>query len=170
MKLTGRQKLYLGILVIAMAGFLCDRLFILPQGAKAQSVDGTAEFLVQTTGRSESVSETESKPTLNERLDELIPDDRLTEGDRRDIFAAGPGWTHSMSPDGTPEMSQTVIKTFQSHHKLKAIILTGTNTQVYVDDQVMGLGESLDGFTLAAADEMSATFTGRGLQVVLKLK
>ena len=170
MKLTGRQKLYLGILVVAMVGLFYDRLFILPQDAKAQAVDETAEFLVQTTGLSESVSEPDSEKTLSERLDELIPDDRLSDVDRRDIFTAGRGWSHSMTPDDTHAMSQTVIKTFQTRHKLRAIILTDTHTQVYVDDRVIGLGKSLDGFTLVAADETSATFAGQGLQIVLRLQ
>lgn len=170
MQLTKRQKLFMGILVIAGVGLICDRVFILPLDAEARSLDPTAEYLAQEAKLSASVSESGSNKTISDRLDRLIPDGRLGSPDVRDIFALSSAWSDTLVSENPRETSQKVMETFLKRHKLKGIVLHGTRTRVYVDDRVMYPGDRLEGLTLTEVDETSATFSGQGLRVVLRLR
>jgi len=166
MKLNKRQKTFIGIFGIAFCGLICDRAFLLPQGAGA---DPLAEAVPEAAaGILDPVPSDPIGPNdaFGYRLQRAVP--AASDRSARDAFVLSPSWLRSLESDVEDMSKAAILRDFTQHHQLKAVVLHNQVKAAYVDDAYVAVGEAIDGFTLVAVDAASATFAAFGKQVVLE--
>jgi len=171
MTLTKQQKVFIGIFGFVLVGLICDRTLLMPSEAGSE---GAADLRIKRPPV--SAMTVPSLPTtpaasarLRDRLDALLPDDRLDFGAVRDAFTVSDKWSGDSSHPA--EGSRAIA--FREKHRLKAIIHHGQEQAAFVGDAFIRIGQSLDGFRLDRLDENTATFMAEngegGLRVVLRI-
>lgn len=83
----------------------------------------------------------------------------------RDAFAPSPAWIASADDSGPAERATT----FQNLHRLRAIIESKGSSQAIVDDSLMTVGQTLDGFRLISVGHSRAIFSDHDVSVTLDL-
>ncbi len=171
MKLTRQQRALVVLFSLVCAAWLCDRLFLLPQASQADS-PGAAESLfpeliLEVTDTAEAASRT---TLITQRLEVLWPDEHSESRDLREAFMLPASWPVSVDPNvshapGGPRPGSAFI----SQHRLRAVFVDEHNSRVVIDDLVLMIGQSLEGFTLVEVDEGSATFEFEQTRFVMHL-
>src|SRR5688500_17177769 len=97
MKLTKKQKGYVAVLVVALAAFLADRVFLLPSADGAHGTENPADLLIKPAG---GVAQAPPAPArspyrvdlLAERLTVAASEHRLDLSNVRDAFVPSAAW------------------------------------------------------------------------------
>ena len=173
MKLSKGQKYSVAVLAIALVALAVDRAFLgggsVPAGASASSNEAPAEPIPEAADPPDPNSE---PPTIRlaQRLETLWSEKGLDMSQARDVFSLSASWLADVRP-ATPvdRPEQDAVTVFTANHQLRGVLITDQARTVTVDDDILHLGDELDGFKLVAIEEDSATFEAGGKRVSLKL-
>jgi hypothetical protein len=173
MKLTKRQKMGVAVLVLGLGVLLVDRMFVLPQdapgGQAAYSGQSSAQ-LIHEAPEVPASDDSAASSTIVQRLETLWSEKHLNLDDARDVFSLPAAWLAEVDPaTGTVATSRAAFR-FAQNHQLKAVIIDADQCSVFIDDDFLTIGQTLDGFTLVAATQDSATFEAGVERVVLRLQ
>lgn len=98
-------------------------------------------------------------------------EDPLAPEDRRDPFCPPPRW---LPQDESLQLVQgpglEKARAFVAAHKLRAVMLDTAGCCAIVDDELLRIGQVLDGFELVSVTKHSAVLTSDGARVTLNLK
>ncbi len=169
MKFTKSQKMYLAVLGLGVCALIYDRCFSdakVPLKQASGSVSLAMDhhgMMVNMPDIAPSVVESDTVNRLQRLQAALPPLPAL-----RDAFIPSPSWVAtSIKDEGDP--SQRVIK-FQSVHRLRAILNITGRAQIIVDNSLVAVGQSLDGFQLTSIEGLKAIFVQGDTQAVLTLE
>jgi hypothetical protein len=170
MKLTKQQRILVIILLLACGAFLGDRLFLLPQSSQAEGPDTSAsrsaELMLEVTDMADVQSRTS---LITQRLETLWPDDHNEAHKLRDPFMLPVSWPVAQARKAAPTQEPSLESVFVSRHRLRAVFVDGHRSRVVIDDCVLAMGQTLEGFTLVEVDEGSATFESDNTRFVMHL-
>ncbi len=90
----------------------------------------------------------------------------------RDVFSPPDSWLPLEKPVVSAEVAQgPSVEEFRHAHKLTAVVRAGRNSQIFMGEQIVHLGQSVDGFRLVNVTESTATFSAAaGSPVTLELE
>jgi hypothetical protein len=165
MKLTKSQKVFSAILGVALCALILDRAFDnSPPRARAAEM---SDNLAATGSGSIQGAVTDNAPfgdDLGVRLRQV--QSGLSGFPKvRDAFNPSPAWIVSAEDSGPTQRAIT----FQNSHRLRAIIESTGPAQAIVDDSLITVGQSLDGFRLVSITRSQATFSDHEVSVTLNL-
>jgi hypothetical protein len=168
MKFTQSQKIYSAVLGVGVCALLYDRCFsdpkALPKTVSANAsvtMDRREPAMLLSNSRAFAVDGDITRRL--ERLKNTLP----SFPQLRDAFVPSPDWIASTAPQsGSPSDK---AKIFKSMHQLRAILETRGRGQVIVDNNLVVVGQSVDGFVLVSVDHLSAVFADSDSQSVLTL-
>lgn len=182
MKLSKQQKTGLIFLAIALVALVVDRAFLgggsVPAEASASSHQTPVESApspVEPAPAPTASPETDLKlPTIQfiDRIETLWSQRDLDVNQARDIFALPTTWLADVlpaKPEDQPQPKQDAVTIFMTGHQLRAVVISDQSRSVNVNDHILRIGDELDGFTLVAVGEDSATFEAGGRQAILRL-
>ncbi len=107
--------------------------------------------------------------TLADRLDDLAGREKLDGMTVSDAFRPVASWGGQPAKAQTaPPVSQTRALQFR-RHKLTATAVSADGGMAIVDGQCITVGGQMDGMRLVSVDRSSATFSGDGIKVKLRL-
>lgn len=169
-----------------MAGFglLIDRVIIGsdvtgPAESSAGVIDGfdpaladPSTLVVAQAGQSGDQAQA-TGPSLAQRLREAVSDQPHTgSSPTRNAFTTSPGWhTDAGSEDSTTHNAPDhLVQEFQSKHPLDAVLVVGDERYAVIGGRTLNIGQTLDGYTLVAVQERSATFQGGGIRMEVGIK
>lgn len=162
MKLTKQQKVIIGIFALALLGLVCDRVFLLPRQARAN-----AKGSVQTrdSGLILAVNPIPEEQTegmgLKDRLNERLPDDMIDVSQVRDAFTPSSDWLAVGGAAGTKPVVEDLD--FKRKYQIQAIVFQDDLKAVFVNDKVVRVGDTIDGYELVKLSEKAATFSVDGI-------
>jgi len=168
MKLTKQQRAIIAIFGLALMGLLFDRVFLLPKGAGADPMEKaqarrTGLMLAVDTIPEESAAGMGLKQRLNERL----AGETLDVSTVRDAFTPSSEWLVRRGGDGTGRAVENMD--FKKKYQLQAIMFQKEIKAVFINDEIVRVGEAIDGHELVELTETSATFSVDGIWTVLLL-
>ena len=90
---------------------------------------------------------------------------------QRDAFVPPAAWIVVTPPDplGNAQTVNTRAVDFCKAHRLSAVLQQGRDSMALVDDELIKVGQSIDGFTLTDVGPHSARFIGQGTSALLPL-
>lgn len=173
MKLTKQQKISLAIFAVAIAALVVDRAFLggesVPAGASASS-SPPPDVNTPPTPAPTDVNTPSSTIRLNQSIEALWRERELDLNQPREVFALPEAWLNDIlpkEPEKEPEPEKDAVTIFLANHQLQAVLISGLTRCVTINGHVLELGDELDGFTLIAIEEDSATFEDGDRQVTL---
>jgi hypothetical protein len=185
MKRATQRRVSIAVLALALTALGVDRL-VLSGGVSAPraSQAGAIVPAAMTDSRAERSPARESPasaptstpaPTLAERFQAAAAS---MPGPEPDGFAIPAAWRPAqadieiITAEGSVSAPEVDLRAFASSHKLSAVVVRGgAGLAAVVNDQVVRLGEMVDGLVLAEVGARSATFSdGAGHRVVLELE
>ncbi len=170
MALARRQKVLIAVFLLGLVGLVVDRVFLRPQGGPgAASADSSDSYAVPPSPAPGGPSATAGAPgpSVAERLSRVWPDREPNTVQARDPFSLTGSWLggKATGPSAAPDPAQV----FAQAHSLGALVVDGRRSNVLINDRVLKLGETIDGYTLVVVKAKSATFECQGQRVVLEL-
>ena len=168
MKLTKQQKVITGIFCLALMGLLFDRVYLLPQGAGADPME---EANARRPGLILAVNtipeESAAGMGLKQRLNERLPGEILDVSTVRDAFTPSADWLVRRGGDGSAPVMENMD--FKKKYHLQAIMFQKEIKAVFINDEIVRVGDVIDGYELVELNETSATFSVDGIWTVLLL-
>ncbi len=170
MALTKRQKTLIAVFFLGLIGLGVDRVFLRPQGGPdAASADSSDNYAVPLSPAREAPSPAAEAqdPGVGERLEQIWPDRELNTVEARDPFSLAGSWSDGKAtgPSATPESAEA----FARAHPLAAVVVSGRQSYISIDDRILKLGEQIEGYTLVSVGTKSAVFERQGERIVLEL-
>jgi hypothetical protein len=172
-KLAKRQKISLAIFMVAIAAFVVDRAFLgggsVPAGASASS-SPPPDANTPPASAPADTNTPSSTIRLKQRLETLWLERKLDINQSRNVFTLPEAWLNDIlpkEPEKPPEPEKDAVTIFLTSHQLQAVLISGHTRCITVNDLVLELGDEIDGFTLIAIEEDSATFQTGDRQVTL---
>lgn len=162
MTFTKSQKICFGLLTAGLGALVADRAFGGSAAADPQDAPVNATVTQTTEWVAPAKPEAVAPLTLAGRLRSLSPDSGT---EFPDAFAIPTGWSRTAS--GRPVDASAVA--FEAAHKLKAVISNGQRGGVLLDDRLVAVGESVDGFELVEVRQYHAVFLGKAGRILLAL-
>ena len=160
MTLTKQQKILIGVFVCVLVGLVCDQTLLLPEGAGAETVEGSP--IKRPSVSAMTVPSLPTTPAasaqLKERMEALLPDGELDLTAARDAFMLPAAWSGGRNQSAVGSK----VSEFRKKYRLKALILDGQEQAAFVGEEFVRIGQVLDGFRLVELDENSATFVAEG--------
>ncbi|UCD48760.1 MAG: hypothetical protein JSW27_14645 [Phycisphaerales bacterium] len=172
MALNKRQRMSMGVLAIGLVALVVDRMFVLPHSAPAGQAVMTDDYTVTATSDRAVVPPPVSTPpdlTVAAKLEAVWSDNDLRLNGPRDPFSLPPSWPRKRGSEKPPRPTMTAGMIFATNHKLEAITVDPQGRRALIDDKLLRLGETLEGFKLVAIDGESVTFERGGQQIQLEL-
>ena len=170
LSINPRQKLFIAVFTCAAIGLLLDRTLLSPSQAEESSQESSPAqshallLNLQNEGDYEVPG-----AKLTEQLNQLVEGIPAPSDKMRDAFKLPEAWYQSVN--GTSGLTQSQrAAAFTHKYQLKAIITLAANEQrAFVNDLMIAVGESLDGYTLTALGDETATFEQDDEVIILKL-
>lgn len=174
MKITKSQKIWGGALCLGLCALGLDQLGVFGSSASLPQIAATLAQAMEPAKPAEIVA-TKSADPVTSAFDHGIAM-RLTAlgaglapaGNERDGFAAPASWIVRQRVVETTLPDEQTIH-FQQSHNLKAVVAGGVHSQAMVDDHLLLVGQSLDGFTLISLSQTRATFRNGNQTAELRL-
>ena len=174
MKLTKSHKIYLSILGVGVCALVLDRSLgtSAPVGGPpsiAGRVQSPGNEPFRTEGGARAAAVSDSDKSISARLARL----QFVAGSSgvlRDAFVPTSAWIGSdqrEQPDRNAA-AERVLK-FQNSHILKGIVESNGGGQALVDNKLILVGQSIDGFHLTSVGQMRAIFSDGNIRAVLRL-
>jgi len=174
MKLSKRQKVFVAILGLAVAGLIADRAFL---GTDASGPSEAAAVPSPYSPdppmpirRALAAAPSAGARSLAERLEALSPTHEADLANIHDAFSLPAAWKAQLSAQNKTARTVTAAEAFVRKHELTAVVISGRAPVAVVDDRCVSVGQVVDDFKLILVNENSATFESRGRRAVLKLK
>ena len=174
MKLSKERKIFVGLLTLALGAVFIDRIVIGsgvtgPQQVEAGTVPAESASGDRPTVVSfdEALSAPPSSrgPSIGERFLKAVQAQGPAQADMRDAFAPSKAWANELGL----VQGETDQQPFEDRHRLVAVIVVNGERYVIIDDQTLGLGHTLDGYTLVDVNERTAVLESNGHRVELKI-
>lgn len=164
-----RQKIFIAIFIIAMSGLVLDRVWLLPSQAGHEAPDAASHssqgLLLNLNMEPDSDI---SGQKLTDQLKVLSERYPAANRPQRDAFRLPEQWRRDTEETEGTGLSITAA-TFVQKHQLKAVASLGSQGKAYINDRIVRLGDTLDGFTLTTLHEDSVQFEREGENVTLWL-
>lgn len=176
MTISKRQKVLVGVCLVALAGLVGDRILgksdvLGPSRAGASVVSSeTNPEPIGTLEPQDAAPLEDRKPCLADRLDGLAEDTVQTGA--RDAFCPSEEWLGRTKPPPSQPLLHTdaaKAQRFVQDHKLKAVLIGSGTKLATIDDKVLAIGQEIDGFKLISIDGGSATLAFNNHKVTLRL-
>lgn len=181
MKVTLQQKLLGGVLVIGAIALSADRLFFLKSASSetSQTSGATAsEYAIAPAARVQpaigqpvalraATANAVAVVSIAERLREAMNSSPTTEP--RDAFTIGAGWPAATEAATETPAGVSAAETFKQTHRLTGVLSSNGRSLAMVDGKLVAVGQSVDGYRLAAISHRSATFEAANSQVTLNM-
>ena len=167
MKLTKSQKVYVAVLVTAVAAFLVDRVFLGGDGPVEQASAAGPGVGAAEAPRSVPPSGASDAPSVGARLAELQEAHPVDLQHVREAFVPSDAWNQQLRPrqprqdpsqPSAPAGSSSRADEFVAGHRLKSILHLDDGGVALVDDKVVRIGQTVDGFKLIELTENAAVF------------
>ena len=164
MKFTTSQKICFGLLAVGLCALVADGALggaggpELPTAATDVAVVRTATMVTP------PKADAPASLTLAARL-RLLAAEGGPSASMPDAFAVPADWTRT--PAGRPADTSAVA--FQASHSLKAVMTVGRRGSVLLNDRLVAVGDSVDGFELIEVRQYHAVFAANGGRTVLEL-
>lgn len=176
MKLTKTQKIYVGVLGLAAAALMVDRLFLLPAETSAET-HAAAQFAVPPSAGGVDDLEVFTPPEgpaspqveLARGLEALAARRGLDPADVRDAFHPAQVWLDAGLGASGPGPTKSVTDRFKEAHTLTAVMASGADGYAIIDGRTLFIGQLLDGFVLVEVGPRRAEFESGQTRVVLTL-
>lgn len=169
----GRRKLSYGIaLTVALCAFAYDWVF---DGTKTAAANAPAIPPAQVRNATNNVSQQDAGAArLSAVAARLRACDSALEltGSTNDPFSAPSSWKKIAAQAGSDKSPAIITQesaAFCAAHHLTAVLARGSSGVVYVDEKIVRMGQSLDGFRLVGVDDKSATFVRDNIIATLTL-
>lgn len=172
MALNKRQRASMGVLAIGLVALVVDRMFVLPQSAPAGPTAAADDYTITATSETAAAPPPVSSPaglTAATKLETAWSDKNLRLDEPRDLFSLPPSWPRTQGPERRIVPTVTAETVFAARHRLEAITMDPQGERALIDDRLLRLGETLEGFELVAIDKESVTFEQGGQRVQLEL-
>lgn len=174
MKLGKKQTVYGAVLAVAGVAFVIDRVLFTPpgaDGATTAAVTVKPALAEQTTVPAGPAMESPQAIPAGWLAQRLRATDAQSEGDVRDVFAAPASWrpAKAAAPVAAAQKARLFAEAFRHDHHLGGIVIDGRNSRAVVDDRLIPVGQSFDGFRLVSLNRDSAQFVRGDEQVLLTL-
>ena len=104
---------------------------------------------------------------LKQRLNERLAGETLDVSTVRDAFTPSSEWLVRRGGDGTGRAVENMD--FKKKYQLQAIMFQKEIKAVFINDEIVRVGEAIDGHELVELTETSATFSVDGIWTVLLL-
>ena len=177
MTLSKQRKVYLAVLGLGLLSLGADRLFL--GGGQTAPEQATASVIVAPS-RSQPSAPAKTvggeAPAVITRVNALA--ERLAMVSSRqnvdpqavpDAFELSPEWKAALHPpDGTDGTSKR-IASFQQTHHLTSVVMDKVGGSAIINDNVVRVGQELDGFKLVSVSRDLAALESGSLRVELKL-
>jgi len=177
MQLSKTQKIYLALGAVAVAALVVDRVFLGDgEGVSGPTEAAAAEAGVRGADRPAPVAaaptvEVPERPSLAARLDALARKGRLDAAAVRDAFVLPSEWMGEVQATAPEKASApSAAEKFAAAHALSAVLLSNGGGCAVVNDQVVKIGQTMDGFTLLRLARESAVFGDGKAEVTLPLR
>jgi len=182
LKITKKQAVYGGLLAVAVAALAIDRLFF-SEPSTAQASPAVAEAAaapalpsVEKTGKPEPAV-SDSVPTDGLISDHLQSMPMVDLKAMPDAFAPSKVWTLACHPPpppppplpAPPPKIDHSAADFAAAHKLSAVLTSHNGGSAIVDDEMVRVGQMIDGFTLISVQSTAARFSNGSAVVDLKM-
>ena len=173
MKLTKSRKICLVLLILAIVGFLMDRLFSgsdtpTPRRAHARPTASRAGQTAQAPPPASAVVfQLSAWPELAGRLNTLVTEADAESVSFRDVFAPTLAWQSRVAPE--PVSSPVASDRFALEHRLRSVTLGDNGGTAIINEKVVRIGQTCCGYRLVSLTEKSAVFEKEGQQVRLDL-
>jgi hypothetical protein len=182
MALTRRRKALAGVLGLAVAVFLADRVMgwlpLGPDQAAASVALGASlgqDFDEQMRATAALANVPPAPRTLAARLHELAGAGGLDAASVTDAFCPSQAWIAKPLPQGPalakgqPDLAGLSARQFAERNKLTATAVGADGGMAIIDGRCLTVGREIDGLKLVAVDRDSATFEADGIAVKLPL-
>src|SRR4030042_297963 len=170
MSFTKRQKTLSAVLGLGRLALVADRMILRPQGgpsaASADSLQSANEAMLLSSG----VPAPENAPGQSgvaDRLNKLLSGEDVDIDQMRDPFSLPESWFNNTAPGDERAADKT--GGFARRHQLRAVVVQGGESYALLADDVVGPGQSVDGFTLVSVGDRSVVLEREGKQVVREL-
>jgi hypothetical protein len=191
MKLTKKQKIGVGVLLLAATAFGVDRLFLSPSGQDGEVAQASAPAAAPraadgakaTEGGTQRQQQQAAAALLAQRLNQVAAAEGLAAGKATDAFRPPPAWYPPPAPKPSPTSVASAATPpppdkaamFRSSHKLMAVmrgsapgygvaVLTGPSGGV-----TARVGQAVDGFVLKTVRDNGVVMSNGKQEVVLEL-
>jgi hypothetical protein len=174
MVLNGRQKVGVVVLTVGAVALVVDRAFVLPKSAPAsdRAVPVVEKGLRAASGERPTPSslETSSVQTVTRRLEAAWSEKGLSFEAPRDLFSLSGSWGRDPDPLPGDRLTGRGDASFVRTYKLEAIIEDEEGRHASINDRLLRLGDSLDGYTLVEIQSESVLFEREGRRIELRLE
>ena len=168
MKVNTQQKVIISIFVLALVGLLCDRAFLLPKQVSAKATEDGDVPDSRLIFALDSLAEvSEEDWGIKQRLNEHLPSDTLDVNQLRDAFTLPSDWLASGRSAHAKSVGEG--KDFKKEYPLQAIMFQDEVKAVFMNDKVVRVGDTVDGYELVALSETTAVFSMNGTLIELLL-
>ena len=176
MTLSKRQKSVLALFAVALVALVIDRVFLGGGGSPSEASASSNPPPDTKSPQTSNPPDEESKPStvrLDQKIEALWLEKALDLHQSREIFTLPASWLADIlpkKPENTPIPKKDAVTVFMTSHELQGVVISDQTRCVTVNDHILYLGDELDGFTLIAIAEDSATFEFDTRQAVLTLE
>ncbi len=176
MKLSYERKVYLAVLGLGLVAFATDRLLLAPgsaraaEGATAGSRGATVVSDVRkpVTIKAAAVKPA-SGPSFAIRLAAASESRDVVAEKVRDVFIPGPAWGIRIAAPATDERAPMTAEAFAEAYRPQLIFRTTGRAIVKVGSRQCRVGDSVDGWMLAAIGRRTAAFTSGSVSLQVPL-
>jgi len=175
-KLSRERKVFIGVLSVALAGLLVDRIFLGSGLTGAAEASAAEEYALDPFTEQFDIEPLTIEPepasltaTLADRLEDYAQSHADDAGTLPDVFQPSAAWLpESPEADGAYRPPNAADE-FRATHQLTAVMLSRSTPGAVVNKQFLTVGMEIDGFTLVSLSERSAIFDDDGKRVELQL-
>ncbi|MHC4518138.1 MAG: hypothetical protein ACYTAS_06090 [Planctomycetota bacterium] len=169
MMLNGRQKAGVAVLAVGIAALAIDRVFVLPKSAPASEPGAFVDSYTAPAPEGETAPAASRAQTVARRLDAAWSDKNLRLEAPRNLFALPESWDRNSASGNAARPRRTATASFAAAHTLEAIIIDAEGQRALIDDRLVRLGESLDGYELVGVNKESVIFERDGERIEFRL-
>jgi hypothetical protein len=175
MKVTKQQKVLGAVMLVGLLLVGADQLGALPGSSAGKTDDSSgyaaAEFkVVATPAATPTPVPLPTTATRSSVAQRLRHTQRFaTDNTLRDVFAVGPAWLAQAEQGAKVDPLAASIEKFRQSHRLTGVLSSSGREHAMVDNQIVAVGQSVDGFKLVSVSHRSATFESGEARVVLNM-
>ncbi len=170
MKLSKKYTAYATILGLAVTAYGIDCAFFGPKPAEAVAVAADEPVGVSASDTVAPAAEPHIAPApgVADQLRTLSGNGNIELPKLRNAFSPSSKWIAEKQPEAALPREQ-FAESFRHAHRVVAIMTDKKGARAIVDDRLLRVGQSIDGFQLTSVDHRSACFSGHGVQVILSV-
>jgi hypothetical protein len=182
MKIDRRQKIFFGLLGLAVAALGIDHVFsgettaagspaaVVPSAKVDQAATnaGSSGAIITPTASGQTATIVGSE--ITGRLDSWANLHPIQYSELSDAFVPSPIFTVMVKPKQIIAHDDQFEAKFQQKYHVKAIFLDQHGGHVLINDRVLRVGQAIGGMQLTTLDGKTAHFSGQGREVSLTLE